>query len=229
MNSRLNLLVPTPFGCASIAKMLKQIRVELHRIPHLGRPVIFSWSPFDETNTQVLVSTRSANGWVLAIMAQVRLYKGFAVCVFDPEGDGNLSRVLARDRDQHGILFHIIDLNPRPGAQFSIFGAADAEEVKELLISYFSLENKGRESDFYRTQDRAAATRAAKLAAERNISDPRELLEECLRVESIRSASDFMAHLRQFADRIGEMCAHCRNFGPCSLFDDEDSDVVGRL
>ena len=194
MKIRFDGLASGEFTLAYIATRLKRVCLNLFR-----PPVTFPWARFNETHVHILGETGSGKGVLLASLATQCLRKGQAVCVFDPKGDVNLIRILAEEAAQRGVRFHLIDLDPRQGAQFSPFGGADAEAFEEQLVSGFSLENRGDPTDFYRTDDRGAAKRAAKLAVARDIRDLRELLKACSREESIRTSKYFMDHLTALA------------------------------
>jgi len=199
MKHRFNFRASKESMLAFIGARFKRIRAELSDFPRFRPPVAFAWARFNETHTQILGTTGSGKGVLLASLATQCLRKGQAVCVFDPKGDYNLMRILVDESARLGRRFHLVDLDARQLPQFSILGGADAEEIGDLLISGFSLENRGDTSDFYRTEDRAAAKRAAMLAVARNIRDPLELLKACLREESIRSTKYFMEHLTALA------------------------------
>lgn len=100
---------------------------------------------------------------LLGLLAYQSVLKDESCIVFDPKhgGDEYFPDVCKKACDSIGVNFNFIDLREAI-AQINILQGADADDIANLLITNFLLEDRGDPADFFRGKDRAMARFVAK-------------------------------------------------------------------
>lgn len=121
-----------------------------------GGKVFMPYDRWKKTHGQIVGTTGSGKGVVSTLMLAQGLRAGEAVFVLDPKNDEWAPSVLSSEAERAGVPFHYIDLN-KPVLQLDLMAGITPYDLEELLISGFSLADKGGDADFYRASDRKAA------------------------------------------------------------------------
>jgi type IV secretory pathway TraG/TraD family ATPase VirD4 len=109
----------------------------------------------DLPHIQVVGMTGSGKGVFLGSLANQCTIADEAVFFIDPKDDEWLPHVLKHGADLANKRYFFINLSEKV-YQFNIFDGVDAEELEELLIAGFGLDETGRESDYFKLFDRKA-------------------------------------------------------------------------
>ena len=118
-----------------------------------NRPVVFSRKKWKSSHVQICGLTGSGKGVQAGVVLSQSIDYGDAIWVFDPKLDEWASSVLAQQCEKSGRPFIYINLR-EPVPQINILKGVSADELFELFVAGFSLDEKGEAADFYRIDER---------------------------------------------------------------------------
>lgn len=105
--------------------------------------------------------TRSGKGIALQALAPQLISRGEAVLMLDPKPDNHLPHIFKYACDAAGRPYHYLDLRQDAHEQTNIFEGCDQETIEVMMISGFSLSERGSGADHYKLLERRAAREAA--------------------------------------------------------------------
>lgn len=163
------------------------------------KAVLVDINKLNKSHIQICGPTGTGKGVQAAIVLDQALINGDAVYIFDPKRDEWAASVIAQECEKLGISFIYINLR-EPVPQINIIKGATADEVFELFVAGFGLDEKGEAADFYRIDDREAAYQLAQAFEENpELSLPElfDIATEVLDPELYESAKGFISRLKQ--------------------------------
>ncbi|OTG79214.1 type IV secretory system conjugative DNA transfer family protein [Acinetobacter sp. ANC 4648] len=109
-------------------------------------------------HTQITGASGFGKSILLGLLASQAIQKGEATIIFDPKqsGDEWFPHVCKKASEKVGARYYFIDLR-RGEAQLNLFEDATPEQIENLLIAGFLLEDRGDAADYYRGKDRRMA------------------------------------------------------------------------
>jgi energy-coupling factor transporter ATP-binding protein EcfA2 len=109
-------------------------------------------------HTQITGASGFGKSILLGLLASQAIQKGEATIIFDPKqsGDEWFPHVCKKASEKVGARYYFIDLR-RDDAQLNLFEDATPDQIENLLITGFLLEDRGDAADFYRGKDRKMA------------------------------------------------------------------------
>lgn len=161
-----------------------------------NRPVLIPYATWRKSHVQVIGSTGFGKGVSASVMLSQSLRAGEAVVVLDPKNDEWAPHVLRQEAQRAGVPFALVDLRD-PAPQLDLLAGMLPAELEELLISGFSLSERGEAADFYRISDRRAARDASQLAGE--VSSVAEMAAHALVRAWEENASGFVGKIDELA------------------------------
>lgn len=191
----------------TVAALLPAARERYDPRPHLddpgslfaglderGRPVRVARELWRRSHVDIVGMTGSGKGVLAGVLLSQAARQGEAVFAVDPKRDRYAPLVLAQAARDAGVEYLELDL----AAGWNPLAGKTADELDELFVSGFGLEERGGDADFYRLQDRRAARECARMAAEQQL-DPAALLAEFRALPAARDAKMFVAALEELA------------------------------
>lgn len=124
---------------------------------------------------QIVGMTGSGKGVLLGSLATQCAIADEAVFFIDPKNDEWLPHVLKSGAELANKKYYFIDLNKKD-YQFNIFDDVSEDDLEELLIAGFGLDETGRESDYFKLFDRKACVYIARQY--RSGETPKQLLRK---------------------------------------------------
>ncbi len=115
------------------------------------------YCPAPWPHIQICGSTGSGKSALMGVMASQCLLAGERVAFWDPKQDRWLEAVLRRAAAEADRPFVRLDLRPGAPAQTNLLHDCSAEQLEMLLHCGLDLQTQGRDSDYYRLQDRHMA------------------------------------------------------------------------
>lgn len=121
-----------------------------------GKPIFYSGEKL--LHTQITGASGFGKSVLLGLLASQAVQKGESSVVCDPKqgGDQWLPTVCKSAAEKAGAKYRFIDLRSN-NAQINLFEDATSDQIENLLISGFLLEDRGDAADFYRSKDRKMA------------------------------------------------------------------------
>lgn len=121
-----------------------------------GKPIFFDEKKL--LHTQITGTSGFGKSVLLGLLAFQAILKNIALIIFDPKhgGDEWSSNVLKQAADAVKTKYNFVDLR-RGEAQLNLFEDATCEQIENLLITGFLLEDRGDAADYYRGKDRRMA------------------------------------------------------------------------
>ena len=191
----------------TVAALLPAARARYDPRPHLddpdslfaglderGRPVRIARELWRRSHVDIVGMTGSGKGVLAGVLLSQAARQGEAVFAVDPKRDRYAPLVLAQAARDAGVEYLELDL----AAGWNPLAGKTADELEELFVSGFGLEERGSDADFYRLQDRRAARECARMAAEQGLA-PAALLAEFRTLRAAREAKLFLAALEELA------------------------------
>ncbi|RLW64706.1 MAG: hypothetical protein B6D73_10765 [gamma proteobacterium symbiont of Stewartia floridana] len=166
-----------------------------------GKAVLIPKRKWDKSHVQICGPTGTGKGVQAVVVLTQALMHGDGVFVFDPKRDEWAASVLAQECEKAGVPFSYVDLRS-DAPQVNIIGGATSDDLFELFVAGFGLEEKGEAADFYRIDDREAAyqlARAFEQNAELSLPELYDLAHEVLDDNLCENAKGFLARLKQLA------------------------------
>ena len=134
-----------------------------------GSPVTLERSTWKSSHIQIMGPPGTGKGIQAAVTLTQSLKYGDAVFVFDPKNDEWAPSVFHEACKSAGVRFQFVDLS-EPIPQLNPLLNSSPDEVAEMLYAGLELSRRGRDSDFYRLDDRKAARFAASLLEKESLS-----------------------------------------------------------
>jgi len=166
-----------------------------------GKAVLIPIIKFNKSHIQICGPTGTGKGVQAAIVLIQSLINGDAIFVFDPKCDEWAPSVIAQECQKLDIPFIYINLR-EPVPQINILKGATADEVFEIFVAGFGLDEKGEAADFYRIDDREAAYQLAQaFDKNRELSLPElyDIANDVLEPELYANAKGFISRLKQLS------------------------------
>lgn len=109
-------------------------------------------------HTQITGASGFGKSILLGLLASQAIQKSEATIIFDPKqsGDEWFPHVCKKASEKVGARYYFIDLRC-DDAQLNLFEGATPDQIENLLITGFLLEDRGDAADFYRGKDRKMA------------------------------------------------------------------------
>ena len=126
-----------------------------------NRPVYLDYHLAQISHTLLSGRTRSGKGIALQALAPQWISRGEAVLMLDPKPDNHLPHIFKYACDMAGRPYHYLDLRQDAHEQTNIFEGCDQETIEVMMISGFSLSERGSGADHYKLLERRAAREAA--------------------------------------------------------------------
>lgn len=114
------------------------------------------WPEKTLPHIQVCGMTGSGKGVFLGSIAAQCAKKGESVFIIDPKDDEWFPHVAYSASKDAETSYHFIDLRTA-SYQFNLFEDASSDEIEELLLAGFELNDRGESADFYKIADREMA------------------------------------------------------------------------
>lgn len=120
------------------------------------KPIFFSEKTL--LHTQITGTSGFGKSVLLGILAFQAILKREATIIFDPKqgGDEWFPHVCKQAAEAAKTQYYFVDLRHNE-AQLNLFEDATSEQIENLLITGFLLEDRGDAADFYRGKDRKMA------------------------------------------------------------------------
>ncbi|RQO80452.1 TraM recognition domain-containing protein [Acidovorax sp. FJL06] len=128
------------------------IGLDEHRKPIYLEQKTFPTMP----HIQIVGTSGAGKGVALAVLGAQWIKKGEAVFFLDPKDDEWGPHTFADAARQAGSTHHYINLREKL-PQFNLFDGASADEIEELFVAGFGLNDTGTAADFYSIADRKYA------------------------------------------------------------------------
>lgn len=126
-----------------------------------NRPVYIDYNLAQISHTLLSGRTRSGKGIALQALAPQWIARGEAVLMLDPKPDNHLPHIFKYACDMAERPYHYLDLRQDAHEQTNIFEGCDQETIEVMMISGFSLSERGSGADHYKLLERRAAREAA--------------------------------------------------------------------
>ena len=160
------------------------------------KPLFVARELFDETNVQICGGMGSGKGVQAQVLLSQLVKQGDTVITFDPKSDNFLPYVLKQACEHEDKPFVFINLRENI-SQISPFFGANADEVAELFIASFHLEDTGTDADVYKVGERKAAQKIARYLVDNEL----QLAQINQNIDSILS-KDEIQFSRRLIDKI---------------------------
>ncbi|MEO4202841.1 type IV secretion system DNA-binding domain-containing protein [Acinetobacter pittii] len=120
------------------------------------KPIFYSGEKL--LHMQITGASGFGKSVLLGLIASQAVQKGEATIIFDPKqsGDEWLPHVCKRASEKAGTKYYFIDIRSND-VQINLFEDATPDQIENLLISGFLLEDRGDAADYYRGKDRKMA------------------------------------------------------------------------
>ncbi len=115
------------------------------------------YCPAPWPHIQICGSTGCGKSALMGVMATQCLMAGERVAFWDPKQDRWLESVLRQAASDANRPFYLLDLRSGTPAQTNLLHDCSADQLEILLHCGLDLQTQGRDSDFYRLQDRHMA------------------------------------------------------------------------
>lgn len=162
-----------------------------------------------ETSHQLLTGrTRSGKGLGAQIIGAQSIQQKEFFVVLDPKLDNYMPHIYKKICDESDQPYHFLDLRQSAHPQINLFDGCSEEVIENMLISAFSLSEKGTDADHYRIGDRKAARQTARYMVQHPGVTPKEVLavfadEWKVNAAGFASALEEMAELPAVNRRSG--------------------------
>ena len=115
-------------------------------------------------------TTGSGKGRKLQCLSAQCVGKGEALFYLDPKDDEYGPHSVYAACHAYNKPYHYLRLLPESPAQINIIAGAKQWEIEELLIAALDIGDKGGASDYYMSKNRKAASEAARIAVEQQLT-----------------------------------------------------------
>ncbi len=132
------------------------------------KPLFISRKVYNKTNIQVSGSMGAGKGVQAQIILSQQVRQGDAVIVFDPKFDNFLQYILKEACEETGKPFYFFNLRENT-SQINPFSGANEEEIAELFIAAFDIEETGTDADVYKISAQKSAQKIAAYIAEHGL------------------------------------------------------------
>lgn len=163
------------------------------------KPVYISYDDWKVSHILLSGRTRSGKGVAAQILLSQAIQRKEFVVILDPKCDNYMPHIFREACIESGQPYHYLDLRPGSPSQINMLADADEETIENMLISAFSLAEKGDSADFYRLSDRRAAREVARYVADNPGVNPSEVFEKLERGWS-EEAAGFHAAFKEMAE-----------------------------
>lgn len=148
---------------------------------------------------QVVGTTGAGKGIVMGLLGAQWIRDGEAVFFLDPKDDEWAPHLYAEASFEAGKKHYFINLRAKV-PQFSILEGADSDDIEELFIAGFGLNDIGKGSDFFSLADRQYAGIIARAIAAENITAAQAYAKYAELLE--KKAPKFGGKLRELGEVI---------------------------
>ena len=162
------------------------------------KPVYIKKSVFDESHILVSGRTRAGKGVGAQVILTQAIQQGDATLILDPKGDRWAPYIFQNFCKKFNKKYRFINLNQSQGYQINPVTGATEEEIENIFISGYGIDEKGDIADFYRLADRAAARECAQWMA----NNPNSTFASALNALSpnwIDEAKSFHSYMTEMA------------------------------
>jgi type IV secretory pathway TraG/TraD family ATPase VirD4 len=132
------------------------------------KPLFISRNVYNKTNIQVSGSMGAGKGVQAQIILSQQVRNDDAVIVFDPKFDDYLQYVLKQACEETGKPFFFFNLREAV-PQINPFAGANEEEIAELFIAAFDIEETGTDADVYKISAQKSAQKIATYIVENDL------------------------------------------------------------
>lgn len=164
------------------------------------KPIFIPWLKFSQSHKQVLGTSGTGKGILMAVMAHQCIAKGEAVIWIDPKSDRYSPIILEAAAKKVGKDFHLINLNQEQPPQFNLLADATANDIEDLLVAGFDLIAKGTDADYHKGKDVDAAIACSKIAAKNGEVSLQGLHKLCSNYQAIKEQDNFWRKFNQLVE-----------------------------